>query len=94
MEALEARVDCDWKSGDMALGKLKETIAECVEQGLIVKGDVEAMSMAIWSLVHGLVSLAIRNRFEKLVSAEQLMPMIRQSLNWFLNVVDATGKKG
>jgi Transcriptional regulator len=93
MEALDERDDCNWKSGDMALGKLKETVAECMNQGLVVKGDVEAMTMAVWGLVHGLVSLAIRNRFEKLVAPEQLMPMMRQSLNWFLNVVDASGEK-
>lgn len=93
MEALEAMNECDWKSGDVALGKLKDTLAECMEQDLIVKADVNAMAMAIWSTVHGLVSLAIRNRFEKLVTPEQMVPMMHQALNWLLSVLDTSGKK-
>src|SRR5688500_2958677 len=42
MEALETMKECDWKSGDVALGRLKDTIAECMEQGLIAKGEVNA----------------------------------------------------
>ena len=93
MEALDSMKNCDWKSGDVALGKLKETIAECMEQGLIIKSDVEPMAMAIWSMVHGMVSLAIRNRFEKLVSPEQMVPMMTRALHWLMNVVESTGKK-
>ena len=94
MEALETMKNCDWKSGDVALGKLKETMAECIEQGLIINGDVNAMAMTIWSTVHGLVSLAIRNRFEKLVTPEQVVPSMYQALNWLLSVLDTSGKKG
>jgi AcrR family transcriptional regulator len=93
MEALQTMKDCDWKSGDVAFGKLKETIADCMEQDYIAKDDVDATAMAIWSLVHGLVSLAIRHRFEKMVPAEQIMPMMQRSLQWFLNTIEATGKK-
>jgi AcrR family transcriptional regulator len=93
MEALETMKNCDWKSGDVVLGRLKETLAESMEQGLVVKGDVDAMAMTIWSTVHGLVSLAIRNRFQKLVTPEQMVPMMHQGLNWLLNVLDTSGKK-
>ena len=93
MESLENQVDCDWKSGDVALGKLKECIAACMERKLIVEGDVNAVSMAIWAMVHGMVSLAIRNRFQKLVSQDQMMPMMQQSLNWLLNTLDTAVKK-
>jgi hypothetical protein len=44
--------------------------------------------MAIWSLVHGLVSLAIRSRFEKLVTEEQVIPMMHSSLNWIVNTIE------
>jgi AcrR family transcriptional regulator len=92
MEALQG-LDCEWKSGDQALGKLKETIQECMEKGLIEKGDVDASAMAIWSMVHGMVALAIRDRFDKLVDREQMVPMMIKGLTWLLNAVDMSGKK-
>jgi AcrR family transcriptional regulator len=88
MEALNKMKDCDWKSGDVALGRLRDTVRECMEKKMIVEGDVNAVSMAIWGLVHGLVSLAIGKRFEKLVEEKYILPMMNQSLNWLLNTMD------
>ena len=84
---------CEWKSGDQALGKLKDTIRECMDKGLIEKGDVDAVAMSIWSMVHGMVALAIRDRFDKLVPRDQMAPMMHKGLTWLLNVADASGKK-
>lgn len=94
MKTLDEMHDCDWKSGDVALGKLKECITECMERKLIAPGDVNAVSMAIWAMVHGQVSLATSGRFQKFVTNEKdVLPMMEQSLNWLLNVLDITGKK-
>lgn len=92
MEALQVVENCEWKSGDQALGKLKETIQECMDKDMIEKGDVDASAMAVWGMVHGMVSLAIRNRFDKLVIHEQMVPMMNKGLTWFLNVLDASGR--
>lgn len=94
MDALQKMVNCEWRSGDVALGKLKETVQECMDRGFIEKGDVKTVSMAIWSLVHGLVSLAIRQRFDKLVEEKNVEPTMQQALNWLLNTLDDNGKKG
>jgi AcrR family transcriptional regulator len=95
MEALDRHAEkCDWHSGDEALGKLKHCLAECMERKLIAAGDVNAVSMGIWGMVHGLVSLANRNRFQKLVANEEdIVPMMHQSLNWLLNTLDTAAKK-
>lgn len=93
MEALEKMKDCDWKSGDIALGKLKDCLTDCMERNLIAKGDVTAVAMGIWAMVHGLVSLAIRNRFQKLVTPEEMVPMMIQSITWLLNIMDVEAKK-
>ncbi len=92
MEALQVVEKCEWKSGDQALGKLRETIQECMDKNLIEKGDVDAISMAFWSLVHGMVSLAIRNRFDKLVTADQMVPTMTKGLTWLLNTIDTSGQ--
>lgn len=92
MEALLDMDACEWKSGDAAICRLKDTLAECMEQGYILKGDVNVVAMSIWGMVHGLVSLAIRDRFEKLVSTENILPTMLQSLNWMINTLDVSGR--
>lgn len=90
MVTIEKTVACEWRSGDITLGRLKDTIREAMDKGLIIKGDVDAVSMCIWSMVHGLVSLAIRDRFNKLVPPEAVMPTMHQALNWLLETIDMT----
>jgi AcrR family transcriptional regulator len=93
MEALMKRDDCNWHVGDSALNALKETVNEAMEKGFIQKGNVEAASMVVWGMAHGLVSLAIRKRFDKLVPEEQIRGMMQQSLNWFLSGLDQTDNR-
>ncbi|NII23660.1 TetR/AcrR family transcriptional regulator [Pseudoflavitalea sp. X16] len=93
MLVVEQSIACEWKSGDVVLGRLKDTLQEAMDKGLIIKGDLNAVSMAIWSLVHGLVSLSIRDRFNKLVPPETVVPMMHQALNWLLETIDLTGKR-
>lgn len=93
MESLEMINNCEWKSGDQALGRLIETVQECMDRNLIEKGDVYAVGMAVWAMVHGMVSLAIRNRFDKLVAAEQIVPTMNKALTWLVNVMDKPNEK-
>ncbi|THU33488.1 TetR/AcrR family transcriptional regulator [Niastella caeni] len=95
MECLQAMdANCEWKSGDQALGRLKETLQECMDKHLIIKGDIDAMAMTMWSMVHGMVSLAIRNRFDKVVTGDQqAVTLMTKGLTWYLNVLDASGNK-
>lgn len=89
-----SELGCDWKPGDAALGRLKETVTECMEKGYLDKGDPYQASLAVWSFVHGLVSLAIRQRLEKFVPEENMqLPMMEQALNWFMNNIDITERK-
>lgn len=93
MEALKAmKEECEWISGDRAMGILQETIRECMDKQLIVEGDVNVVAMSIWAMVHGLVTLAIRHRLDKLVDEEHVVPMMHQSLNWLLNTIDRMAK--
>jgi AcrR family transcriptional regulator len=91
MEALSSMKNCEWVSGDQALGRLKELLRECMERKFIKEGDVDVMAMAIWGMVHGMVSLAIRDRLEKLVpTPEEVIPTMRKALNWLINAIDAS----
>ncbi|HRI20635.1 MAG TPA: TetR-like C-terminal domain-containing protein, partial [Panacibacter sp.] len=75
-----------------ALGALQNLLKECMEKGLIQKAPVEAVAMAIWGMVHGLVSLAIRSRLNKLVPKENLVSTMHASLNWLLGTIDKSFK--
>ncbi len=88
MDTIEKMDDCDWALGDTAIGALQNLLQECMEKGLIQKAPVEAVAMAIWGMVHGLVSLAIRNRMGKMVPKENLLSTMHTSLNWLLGTID------
>lgn len=89
MEAINnMKQACEWKGGDDSLAFLKNVITECIEKKLIAEGDVEALAMAIWGMVHGLVSLAIRQRLNKLVAPEEVVPTMHKALNWMVNTME------
>jgi AcrR family transcriptional regulator len=84
---------CDWKPGDAAISVLKATVTECMGKEYIAKADPQLVSLAVWSFVHGLVSLAIRERMEKFVPRKDMvMPVMKESLNWLINNIEDTGK--
>ena len=92
MEKL-TEMGCQWENGNAALTRLRDTLIECMDKGYIAKTDPIVLSLSVWSMVHGLVSLATRERLEKLVPEKQnVLPMIRQSLNWLVNTLDISGK--
>lgn len=84
------KTNCCWNGGDKALDVLKSILQECMEKKLIKPGDVNVMAMAVWSMVHGLVSLSIRNRFEELIETENIIPTMNKSLNWLINTMDSS----
>lgn len=93
MEALMCiSENCEWEEGDKALDGLKAILQECMDRKLIAPCEINAMAMGIWGMVHGLVSLSIRQRFDKLIPQDQVAAMMEQSLNWLVNTLDQTGK--
>jgi AcrR family transcriptional regulator len=79
----------EWKSGDGAIAVLQETVVECMQKGYLQDDDPLLVSLSIWSFVHGLMSLAIRERLEKfVVQKEMLLPTMKASLNWFINNIE------
>jgi len=84
---------CEWENGDAALTRLRNTLIEAMEKGYIAQTDPIALSLSVWSMVHGLVSLATRERLEKLVpEKEMILPVILQSLDWLIKALDISGK--
>ena len=88
MEFIDQVNNIEWGGGDKALTALKGLIQECIDKKLIKPGDVNAIAMGIWGMVHGLVSLKIRHRCDKLIKEEDIIPTMYQSLNWMINVLE------
>lgn len=88
MQTLENMENCDWKNGEAALHTLMTIVEECMKKEYIKKGNVQAVSMAVWGMVHGLVSLQIRSRFEKLGDSKDIPKLMHQSFKWLLNAID------
>ena len=76
-----------WSSGDQALEVLKMIVQDGMDKGLLIPSKVETVAMAVWSMVHGLVSLAIRQRLDKLVPAEDVEKTMHESLDWLLKTM-------
>jgi len=76
-----------WSSGDQALEALKMIVQDAMNKGFLVPSKVETVAMAVWSMVHGLVSLAIRQRLDKLVPAEDVEKTMHESLDWLLKTM-------
>ncbi|MBY0482639.1 MAG: TetR/AcrR family transcriptional regulator [Chitinophagaceae bacterium] len=90
METLKQLNVCDWSLGETAIGALRALLQECMDKGLIKQSPIEAVVMAVWGMVHGLISLAIRERLDTIVPKEDLSKVMHQSLNWLLGTIDAT----
>jgi AcrR family transcriptional regulator len=92
MECLKEMGNCNWTAGDSAIGTLKLLLEECMDKGFIRKAPVEVVAMTIWGVVHGMVSLAIRDRMNAVIPKDQLVPMMHNSLNWLLGTLDTSVK--
>ncbi len=52
----------DWKEGSHTYGQLTRTIEACKASGRFQQVDTRVLSFSIWSYMHGMCSLALRNR--------------------------------
>lgn len=61
MESIK-KDESDWEEGKRAFGFLVNTIQECIDRGYFVNMKTEVLAFTVWSMVHGIASLEIRNR--------------------------------
>jgi AcrR family transcriptional regulator len=72
----------DWKGANKVFNRLKEFVQDCVDQGKIPGENIELISITLWSTLHGLISLHVRRRLEKLVDKDTIHETMTKSLNW------------
>lgn len=62
MEFLESKEELCWNEGVSTFGALKDTVDECMKKGHFQGHSLEPLAFMIWSLVHGMCCLEIRQR--------------------------------
>ncbi|PJJ08356.1 TetR family transcriptional regulator [Flavobacterium sp. 1] len=62
MEFLEKSENENWDEGANTFNYVKKTIEECINKGHFKGHNIEPLSFMIWSLVHGMCCLEIRQR--------------------------------
>ena len=86
MEALAVKQEF-WKDGAMAIGMLKSNIKECVDAGYFRKDiDIDAVSLMLWSQVHGLVTLYSKERLNVYEGKDQ-MKLMFDAFDVFIGLV-------
>ncbi len=80
--------DDAWICGQKAHNLLKNTIAEHLTKEGFSETEIDVYTMSIWSYVHGLTSLAIRDRFSIMKeSAYNMDDMIQKSLEMMIDKI-------
>ncbi len=76
-----------WKEGSQTFNGLRTTIADCIKAGYFKDQEVEPLAYMVWSTVHGLASLKIRNRCE-VVNPDYQNTIVEQGLECMYDMID------
>lgn len=91
----KAPIDCiesnheTWLEGQNTFGGLTHTINECIQKGYFPKQDPEVAAYVIWSTVHGMCSLQISNRCNKVISDANKDDIIEKGFQSFVLLLNA-----
>lgn len=87
MDFLESTHKDEWNEGKATFELLKGTVKDCMHSGHFVGHEHEALSFAIWSAVHGMASLVIRQRVQGVTQIAPEM-MILKGYEEFVLMID------
>jgi len=86
MEFLEATHNDEWNEGRNTFDALRQTVKQCMEAGYFPGAELEPLSLAIWSTVHGMCSLHIRDRV-KAACLQDSESLVVRAYEEFLKIV-------
>lgn len=76
----------DWDCGLRSFQFLMDIVEECIKEDKIIIPDASLAAMMLWSEVHGLVSLYIRQRMI-MFPGEKVIELVYASILNFINVI-------
>lgn len=86
---LDALADkADWDEGEGVFNGLKSNVDDCMRFGHFQGQEIESLSFMIWSVVHGMVSLNIRQRCYVLQDSNP-DESVEQAYRAFLKMIDS-----
>ncbi len=86
MEFIESTEKQAWTEGADTFNALKKTVEECMNEGHFEGHSLEALSFMIWSLVHGMCCLEIRQR-TKGVKFSNPDTILSEGYNEYLKII-------
>jgi len=75
------KVQQNWKSGHRTYNLLKLNISQAKEAGYFKNVDVEVATFSLWSFVHGISSLFVRDRM-MMIPQEAVRPLVTGALKF------------
>nr|WP_294782387.1 TetR/AcrR family transcriptional regulator [uncultured Flavobacterium sp.] len=87
MEFLENSDNDSWDEGAVTFSYVKKTVGECIADGHFIGHNAEALSFMVWSLVHGMCCLEIRQR-TKGVKFTNPDTILFDGYNEFLKIIE------
>ena len=91
MFIMQSPMDCDknsddWKEGESAHCQLENVVKDCQQNGYFKDKDFKTLSFLIWSTMHGMCSLALRDRMKIYEEAER-SKMLDKSYKMFKQIL-------
>lgn len=86
MEFIESSEREEWNEGVSTFNALKKTVEECMKKGHFEGHNLEPLSYMIWSLVHGMCCLEIRQR-TKGVKFSNPDTILSEGYNEYLKII-------
>lgn len=92
MFIMQAPMNCDinseeWKMGEAAHCQLENLVKECQDSGHFIGKEYKPLSFLIWSTMHGMCSLALRDRM-KIYVEEERSKMLEKSFTMFKQILE------
>jgi AcrR family transcriptional regulator len=76
--------DKSWEAGGKAYQYLVDNVSACIEKGYFKGTDPNSAAFALWSVVHGMASLVIRQRCA-MMPEEYINDMLKGSMQFIFN---------
>ncbi|HMQ07059.1 MAG TPA: TetR/AcrR family transcriptional regulator [Saprospiraceae bacterium] len=87
MECLDDTEDEHWDEGKATFNLLMSTVNECIKHGHFSGHNPEALAFLIWSAVHGMCSLHIRERTQR-VEFSDPDKIVENAYETFIKILD------
>ncbi len=81
----------EWEMALRSYEFLKENIKDCVDTSVIRKAKMDVITFSLWSCIHGVASLIIRDRCI-MFSEEQLLVIVEAVFDFILNSISQRKK--